>query len=62
MMCQEDSGSMTGCRPICDAPAVRVLTYRPSCGPVLVTRLCDRHADHLPARIWPYLVTDDRRI
>lgn len=54
--CAWDTGSATGCRPACDAPADVVVTYDGYRGPY-VTRLCRRHADILPARIWPYAVT-----
>lgn len=52
--CAWDSGSATGCRPLCDAPATVAVTYDPcgSGGP-LDTRLCDRHAGILPGRIYP---------
>jgi hypothetical protein len=58
MTCTADSGSMTGNRPICDAPATRELTYEGYRGPY-VTRLCDRHAKGLSARIYPDRVLTD---
>ena len=58
MICAADSGSATGCRPICDAPAVVAVTHTGYRGPY-VTRLCRRHADQLPGRIYPDRVTGE---
>lgn len=58
--CLADSGAATGCRPVCDRPAVRVLTYGGYGGPY-VTRLCDTHADGLAARVYPDQVASDTR-
>jgi hypothetical protein len=60
-ICAHDSGSMTGCRPACDQPATRTLTYEGYRGPY-VTRLCDQHADHLPTRVHPHRVIGDEPI
>ena len=59
--CVADSGSMTGCRPVCDAPATRLVTSDGYGGPY-TRRLCDRHAHHEPARVYPDRVTDNRPI
>lgn len=59
--CAADSGAATGCSPICEAPATRVVRYTGYRGPYL-TRLCDRHADRLPARVYPDQVLSDERI
>jgi hypothetical protein len=49
--CQYDSGSMTGCRPLCDRPAtVRGSYANGSYGPFLVD-LCDRHVLPFRARV-----------
>lgn len=56
--CNEDSGSMTGCRPVCDRPATREVTI--SSG--LRLRLCDRHARHAAARAYPDTVTNDHAL
>lgn len=55
MMCQADSGSATGCRPVCDLPAAVAVTHEGYRGPY-VAHLCPWHAARLSARIWPYRV------
>lgn len=56
MTCEQDSGSATGCRPVCSEPATRELTHTGYRGPY-VTRLCAAHAAALSARVWPERVT-----
>ena len=54
----EDSGSATGCRPICQAPATHAVTVTVIGMRFTYTaELCKRHADHAPARHYPYPVT-----
>lgn len=58
--CQEDSGSMTDCRPICDAPATHRVTQAASGGyGPYVSLHCKRHADGAAARHYPYSVSVD---
>jgi hypothetical protein len=56
IVCAADSGSATGCRPVCDAAATREVTYTGDRGPY-VTSLCDAHAATLAARVWPETLT-----
>lgn len=53
--CAADSGSATGCRPVCADPATVTVTYEGYRGPY-VTRLCADHARTVAPRIWPYAV------
>lgn len=55
-ICEEDSGSLTDCRPVCDEPATHRVTYDGYGGP-FVSLVCERHADHAPARHYPYSVS-----
>lgn len=57
-VCNADSGSMTGCRPVCERPATRELTISNG----LRLRMCDQHARHEPARAYPDTVTNDQPI
>lgn len=52
MRCTADSGSMTGCRPVCDAAATRTVTHWGYGGPY-VYLLCERHAGQAAARHYP---------
>jgi hypothetical protein len=52
--CQEDSGSMTGCEPVCDAPATHLVTHHGHYGAEpYVSQKCARHANGSAARHWP---------
>lgn len=51
--CTYDSGSMTGCRPLCDAPATRVVAYTLPCYGTLRAPVCDRHLSPTLGRIYP---------
>lgn len=52
-VCTYDSGSMTGCVPLCDAPAVQLVTYGHGAYRVSVPR-CARHVRPTENRAYPY--------
>ena len=52
--CDFDSGSITGCRPLCDRAARHTITYQ-SYGPhVHTSNVCAHDLDARLARIYPY--------
>lgn len=51
--CTYDSGSATGCRPLCDQLATVVIEYDGYRGP-LRSPVCDRHRGPTLGRIYPY--------
>lgn len=54
--CGHDSGSATGCRPLCDAPAVVGITYGYGAYRVTVN-VCQRHVATTHNRVWPEVGT-----
>lgn len=57
--CQHDSGSATGCRPLCDAEASHVVSYRNGSGPALRAMVCAAHVRVTEARAFPGHETTD---
>lgn len=55
MTCDYDSGSMTGCRPLCDAPATHVVRFDG-----IAAHVCERHVRPTENRAWPYPTTVER--
>lgn len=53
IICDFDTGSMYGNRPVCDRPAQWTVTYR-SCGDRLVSHVCARHLRAEVGRVYPY--------
>jgi hypothetical protein len=52
-LCREDSGAMTGCRPVCAELATVTVIIPCHTGCELRLVRCRRHADRVAARIWP---------
>lgn len=51
--CVWDSGSMTGCRPVCDQPATRMVEHSVPCYGTFTYALCAAHARLAEGRYWP---------
>lgn len=52
-ICSYDSGSMDGCRPLCDSrPTYRLLSLM-SCYGWIAEDLCNRHVKPMLGRIYP---------
>jgi len=58
MICQHDSGSATGNRPLCDAPATITIHVAPSGGyPAWELSVCARHLSATEGALFPYRFT-----
>ena len=51
--CEHDSGSATGCRPLCLEPATHTVRQSTACYGVLELARCERHARSAVARAYP---------
>ena len=54
--CEYDSGSATGCQPLCDKPATHLVTYRNGSYKV-ESEVCQRHVRFTVARAYPSATT-----
>jgi len=51
--CKYDSGSATGCQPLCDRRAEFVVTYRNGSYPAFKVPVCGRHVHALEGAVFP---------
>jgi hypothetical protein len=53
--CEHDSGSMTGCQPLCSDQAVWLVTYHNGSLRDMTSAVCARHLNVTKARVYPSL-------